>query len=138
MQPGTAASRIAPGPASPRVLPDAAGELRADLLGLSGVIESRSGDVHTALRLLLECAEQTSDPSKRLEALGEAAEMVSFAGEYERAIELGALAAQVTPRTARDEFLVSLMTLMAAAAAGEHEPGPGSDGAGRRPGGHTR
>ena len=103
------------------VLPQAAGELRADLLGLSGVIESRSGDVHTALRLLLECAEQTSDPSKRLEALGEAAEMVSFAGEYERAIELGALAAQVTPRTARDEFLVSLMTLMAAAAAGEHD-----------------
>ncbi len=103
------------------VLPEASGELRADLLGLSGVIESRSGDVHTALRLLLECAELTTDPSKRLEALGEAAEMVSFAGEYERAIEFGALAAQVTPRTARDEFLVSLMGLMAAAAAGEHE-----------------
>ena len=49
--------------------------------------------------------------------------MVSFAGEYERAIELGALAAQVTPRTAgpRYQFLVSPITLMAAAAAGEHD-----------------
>ena len=103
------------------VLPETSGELRADLLGLSGVIESRSGDVQTALRLLLECAAQTTDPSKRLEALGEAAEMVSFAGEYERAIEFGDLAARVTPRTARDEFLVSLMSLMAAAAAGEHD-----------------
>lgn len=103
------------------MLPQAVGELRADLLGLSGVIESRSGDSHTALKLLLECAEQTEDPSKRLEALGEAAEIVSFAGEYERAIEFGALAAQVTPRTPRDAFLVALMTLLAAAAAGEHD-----------------
>jgi DNA-binding CsgD family transcriptional regulator len=102
------------------VLPQASGEMRADLLGLSGVIESRAGDVHAALRLLLECAEQTAEPSKRLEALAEAAEMVSFAGEYERAIEFGALAAQITPLTARDAFLVSLMSLMAASAAGEY------------------
>jgi hypothetical protein len=104
-----------------RVLMSAGGELRAQLLLLNGVIESRTGDVHTALRLLVECAEQTADSSLKLEALGEAAEAVSFAGEYERAVDLGRLAETVQPHTDRDSFLVSLLTLMAAVVSADHD-----------------
>ena len=104
-----------------QLLPQASGELRATLLHLSGVIEARTGDVRTALRLLLDSAEQTADISLRLDALGEAAEAVSFAGEYEQAVELGRLAELVTPRTERDAFLVALLSLLAAVAVGDHD-----------------
>ena len=104
-----------------RVPMSAGGDLRAQLLLLSGVIESRTGDVYTAVRLFVECAEQTADPSLKLEALGEAAEAVSFAGEYERAVDLGRLAETVQPRTQRDAFLVSLLTLMAAVVSADHD-----------------
>jgi ATP/maltotriose-dependent transcriptional regulator MalT len=104
-----------------RVLADSRGELRAQLLYLRGVIEAHCGDVQTALQLLLDCAQATADPSLRLEALGEAAEATSFVGDYEQAVELGRHAALVSPVTERDEFLVALLTTLAAVAVGDHD-----------------
>ena len=91
-----------------RALPHGEGEVRAQLLHLSGVIESRSGSLRESHRVLLAAAEATDDPSFQLTVLCEAAEAASYAGEFAEQARLSELACRIPPASERDRFLQDL------------------------------
>jgi hypothetical protein len=94
---------------------------RAGLLLLSGAIEARIGDVRKALRNLLECADNATEPALALEALGGAAELATSAGDFAAAASLGQRAATVTPAADRDRVLIALLTGLSASLSDDHD-----------------
>ena len=104
-----------------RAMPLATGERRAALLQLRGEIESRTGDLRSAVAVLLEGAEATDDGSRALEMLGEATECAVFVGEYAQATDIAARAGRIEPRSEPDRFRVAGLSGLAAELMGEHE-----------------
>jgi AAA ATPase domain len=104
-----------------RALPLATGELRAHLLHLSGVIESRTGSLHEAWSKLAEGAEATSEASPKLEMLLEAAEAATMAGDMAKAMEIARGAALISPISARDRLISTMIRGYLHEYAGEHE-----------------
>jgi DNA-binding CsgD family transcriptional regulator len=102
-------------------LPLATGELRAQLLHLSGVIEARTGSLPEAFTRLTEGAAASSDPSLTLEMLIEAAEAATMTGDLAGATKIAGSAASVTPVSARDRLIGTLLRGFGKAFAGEHE-----------------
>ena len=101
-------------------LPAADGELRAKLLYLKGVIESRVGRVQDAYGWLLESAEITSDTSFRFELLVEATEAAAYAGELEAVAEISRRQTLLSPVSERDRFLLASGRGWVAVWAGDH------------------
>lgn len=104
-----------------RALPLADGMLRARLLHLRGVIESRAGNLREAVGTLIEGADASADPSLTLEILPEAADAAANMGDRERVVELGARAARCSVRTARDKLSQTLVIGFAALFGGEYQ-----------------
>jgi DNA-binding CsgD family transcriptional regulator len=104
-----------------RALPLATDELRAVLLHLRGVIEARTGDVRSAVPILLEAADASEDGSHTLELLAEATEAAAYAGDYSQAAAIGARAGGIEPRGETDRFRVAALSGAAAELAGDHE-----------------
>jgi DNA-binding CsgD family transcriptional regulator len=104
-----------------RALPLATGERRAELLHLSGVIEARTGDLRSAIAVLVEAADATDQGSHTLELLTEATEAAAYAGDYAQAAALGARAGAIEPRGETDRFRVAALSGVAAALASDHE-----------------
>jgi DNA-binding CsgD family transcriptional regulator len=104
-----------------RALPRAAGELRVQLLHLSGVIEARTGSLPEASTRLTEGAAASSDPSLKLEMLIEAVEAATMTGDLAGATEITRSAASVTPVGARDHLISTLLRGFGQAFAGEHQ-----------------
>jgi hypothetical protein len=102
-------------------LPLATGELRAQLLHLSGVIEARTGSLPEAFTRLTEGAAASSDPSLTLEMLIEAGEAATMTGDLAGAAKIADSAASVTPVSARDRLIGTLLRGFGKAFAGEHE-----------------
>ena len=104
-----------------RALPAASGELRAQLLHLSGLIEARTGSLRDAYAILLEGAEASGDPSLALEMLFEAAEAATFSGDLDHVVELGRRVAQIPVATDGDRFKLTALTAFARLFGGDHE-----------------
>jgi DNA-binding CsgD family transcriptional regulator len=104
-----------------RALPLAGGELKAQLLQLSGAIEERSGSLPRALELLLEGADATSDPSLRLEMSAIAAEAAVHTGQLSTVVELAERLGSMQPTTARDRLIASLLRGFAKLFSGDHQ-----------------
>ena len=101
-------------------LPLASGALRAQLLYIRGVIESRVGSVQQAAEWLLEAVHATTDPSLKFEILAEAAEAAAYAGELEVVQAASRLQTQIPPATDRDRFLLASGQGWVAVWAGDH------------------
>jgi DNA-binding CsgD family transcriptional regulator len=106
-----------------RALPLADGELRAQMLHLSGVVEANSGRLPEGCARLLEAAESTDDPSLKLEILAEVGETVLWIGDLAKAIEIADVAARTVPVSARDRLLHTGIRGYAKIYAGEHAEG---------------
>jgi DNA-binding CsgD family transcriptional regulator len=104
-----------------RALPLATDELRAQLLHLRGVIEARTGDVRSAVPILLEAADASADASHTLVLLTVGVEAATYTGDYKQAAALCARAAAIEPRTEADRFFVAALSGVAADLASEHE-----------------
>jgi DNA-binding CsgD family transcriptional regulator len=104
-----------------RALPLATGGSRAELLHLRGVIEARTGDLRSALAVLLEAVDATEDGPLTLDLLTEATEAAAYAGEYADGAAIGARAAAIEPRSETDRFRVAALSGVAAELAGDHE-----------------
>ena len=101
-------------------VPAARDELRARLLHLTGVIESRVGDLRQAYRWLLESADATTDSSFRFELLAEAAEAAAYASATEVVAEVARRQTQISPTSERDRFLQASGQGWIAVWAGDH------------------
>jgi DNA-binding CsgD family transcriptional regulator len=104
-----------------RAQPLATGKSRAELLHLRGVIEARTGDLRSAVAVLIEAAGASEDGSLTLEVLNEATEAASYAGNYAQAAALGARAGEIEPRSEIDRFRVAALSGVGAELAGDHE-----------------
>jgi DNA-binding CsgD family transcriptional regulator len=104
-----------------RALPLATGEVRVRLLGLRGVIEARTGDVRSAVAMLLEAADASEEASLTLELLSEATEAAEYAGDYAQAATIGARAGAIEPRSENDHFRLAAASGVAAELGGDHE-----------------
>ena len=104
-----------------RALPLTTGELRARLLHVSGVIEARTGGLQEAWTRLVEGAELTGDPSLQLEMLLEAVDATMMAGDFAQAVEIARSAILVTPVTARDRLINTIIRGFLKEVAGERE-----------------
>jgi ATP/maltotriose-dependent transcriptional regulator MalT len=85
------------------------------------VIEARTGDLRSAIAVLLEAADASKDGSLTLELLTEATEVAAYAGEFSQAVALGTRAATIEPHNEEDGFRVAAMSAVAAELAGDHE-----------------
>jgi DNA-binding CsgD family transcriptional regulator len=104
-----------------RALPLTTAQARAHLLHLRGRIEATTGDVRSAVAVLLEAADASEDGSHTLELLIEATEAAEYAGDYAEAAALGARAGAIEPRSETDRFRVAALSGIAAELAGDHE-----------------
>jgi DNA-binding CsgD family transcriptional regulator len=104
-----------------RALPLTTAQARAELLHLLGVIEARTGDVRSAVAVLVEAADASEDGSLTLELLTEATEAAAYAGDYDQAAALGARVGAIEPRSETDRFRVAALSGLAAELAGDHE-----------------
>jgi DNA-binding CsgD family transcriptional regulator len=104
-----------------RALPVTTAHARAELLHLRGVIEARTGDLRSAVAVLIEAADASEDGSLTLEVLTEATEAASYVGDYEQAAALGARAGAIEPRGETDRFRVAALSGVAAELAGDHQ-----------------
>ena len=104
-----------------RALRRAAGELWTQLLHLSGVIEARTGSLPEASTRLTGGAADSSDPSLKLEMLIEAVEAATMTGDLARAAEIADSAASITPVSARDHLIGTLLRGFGKAFAGQHK-----------------
>ena len=106
-----------------RALPLADGELRAQLLHLSGVAEMNTGSLPEAYTRLLEAAASTVDPSLRLEMLAEAFETAAWIGDFARVIEIADMMEPIVPVSARDRLMHAHAPAFAKIYAGKHTEG---------------
>jgi ATP/maltotriose-dependent transcriptional regulator MalT len=118
-----------------RALPLASGLARGELLRLGGVIEARTGDLRSAVAILLEAvgeletvaaaaagdAGAVDKGSLLLDVLMEATASAAYAGDLAQAVVLGARGATVVPLTELDHFRAAALRAAAAYFAGEHE-----------------
>ncbi|MBV9049058.1 MAG: AAA family ATPase, partial [Solirubrobacterales bacterium] len=104
-----------------RALPSADQRLRARLLSLRGVIESRCGNMRDAVTTLLEGADISPDPSLTLEMLHEAAEAATDTGDLPAAIEINTRAATLPAPTDRARFSQIAMAGFAQLFSGEDQ-----------------
>jgi DNA-binding CsgD family transcriptional regulator len=104
-----------------RALPLATGQARAQLLYLRGVIEARTGDLRSAVAVLLEAADASEAESLTLETLTEATEAAEYAGDYTQAAAIGARADAIEPRSETERFRVAALSGIAAELAGDHD-----------------
>jgi DNA-binding CsgD family transcriptional regulator len=104
-----------------RAVPLATGQLRAELLYLRGVIEARTGDLRSAVAILVEAADTSEDGSLTLDALTEAMEADNYAGDYAHGATLGVRAAEIEPHGEIDRFRVVALSGMGAELAPEYE-----------------
>jgi tetratricopeptide (TPR) repeat protein len=104
-----------------RALPLATGQPRVRLLHVRGVIEARTGDLRSAVAVLLEAADASDEPSLTLELLSEATEAAAYAGDYTQAAAIGARAGVIEPASETDRFRVAALGGMAAELAGDHK-----------------
>jgi DNA-binding CsgD family transcriptional regulator len=104
-----------------RALPLATAQVRVGLLQLRGRIEAATGDLGSAVSLLLEASDSSEDGSLTLELLIEATEAATVAGDYAQAVALGTRAAAIEPRSETDRFRVAALSGTAAELAGDHE-----------------
>jgi ATP/maltotriose-dependent transcriptional regulator MalT len=102
-------------------LPSAAGQLRAELLYVRGIVEARAGNVRDAPTILLEAAEAADNASLKLEILQEAGEAAVYAGDMETARRIGSQEAEIPATSERDRFLVAIGTGWVAAFSGDHQ-----------------
>jgi DNA-binding CsgD family transcriptional regulator len=103
-----------------RALPLATGQVRVRLLHVRGAIEARTGDIRSGVAVLLEAADASEGTSLTLELLGEAAEAISYAGDYAQATAIGVRAGAIEPRSETDRFRVAALSGIAAELAGDH------------------
>ncbi|MGZ6638843.1 MAG: LuxR C-terminal-related transcriptional regulator [Solirubrobacteraceae bacterium] len=104
-----------------RVLPLAGNELKAGMLYLSGVIESRCGSLPTALTQLLEGAELTNDSTLLLELLTEASQVAAFQGRLDTLVELGERGESLPAVSGRERVLRAVLTGFALRYSFRHE-----------------
>jgi AAA ATPase domain len=104
-----------------RVLPLAGNELKAQMLYLSGVIESRCGNFPTALTELLEGAELTGDSTLLLELLTEASQAAAHLGRVQTLVKLGERGESLPAATSRERVLRGMLTGLALRYSSRHE-----------------
>jgi DNA-binding CsgD family transcriptional regulator len=104
-----------------RALPLARAQVRVGLSQLRGRIEAATGDVRSAVAVLLEAADASQDESLTLELLTEGTEAAMYAGDYAQAAALGARADAIEPRSETDRFRAAALSGTAAELAGDHE-----------------
>jgi DNA-binding CsgD family transcriptional regulator/tetratricopeptide (TPR) repeat protein len=104
-----------------RPLPLTTAQARAELLHLRGVIEARTGDLRSAVAVLVEAADASEDGSLTLEALAQATEAAAYAGDYAQAAAIGARADAIEPRSETERFRVAALSGIAAELVGDHE-----------------
>ena len=104
-----------------RAVPLTTGQARAELLYLRGVIEAKTGDLRSAVAVLIEAADASDTGSRTLEMLTEATEAAEYAGDYSQAAAIGARADAIEPQSETDRFRVAALTGIAAELAGDHE-----------------
>jgi DNA-binding CsgD family transcriptional regulator len=104
-----------------RALPLATAQVRVGLLQLRGRIEVATGDLRSAVAVLLEAADASEDASLTLELLIEATEAAEYAGDYAQAAALGARADAIGPRSETDRFRIAALNGVAAEVVGDHE-----------------
>jgi DNA-binding CsgD family transcriptional regulator len=103
-----------------RALPLTTAQARAELLYLRGMIEARTGDLRSAIAMLVEAVDASETGSLTLEALAEAIEAANYAGDYAQSAALGARAEAIEAQSEIDRFRVAALTGMAAEVAGDH------------------
>jgi DNA-binding CsgD family transcriptional regulator len=104
-----------------RALPLTTAQARVELLQLRGRIEAATGDLRSAVAVLVEAADASEGGSHTLELLIEATEAAEFAGDYAQAAAIGARAGAIEPRSETDRFRVAALSGIAAELAGDHE-----------------
>jgi DNA-binding CsgD family transcriptional regulator len=114
-QADTAAALIA------RALPGSDGMLRARLLHLRGLIESRYGRTGDGVRTLSEAIEASTDPSLTLEILHDAVDGAFDVGDHMAQRAFGERAAALPARTPRDRFNQAAITGYAALCEEDYE-----------------
>ena len=106
-----------------QALPLADRAQRARLLYLRGMIEGRSGSLADAVTTLSEGIAESQDAPLALQMLREAVDCAQFAGDVDQMIELGERAAEFTPITETDRFIVPSLTGLAAELSGDYARG---------------
>jgi DNA-binding CsgD family transcriptional regulator len=104
-----------------RALPLTTGQTRAEFLYLRGVIEARTGDLRSAIAVLVEAADASEEESFTLDALTEAMEAANYAGDTAQGVALAARASAIEPHSDIDRLRVAALSGMAAELAGDHE-----------------
>jgi len=104
-----------------RALPLAAGQMRAQLLHLGGLIEAHTGSVQEAFALLAEAADASTDPSLTAELLFEATDAASFIGDRAAVVELGQRVTRISPADDLDRFKIAALGGFVRAYAGDHD-----------------
>ena len=103
-----------------RALPLATGQMRAQLLYLSGLIEAHTGSVRQAFALLVDAADASTHPSLTVEMLFEATDAASFVGDPAAVVELGQRVMRISAVDELDRFKIAALGGFARAYAGDH------------------
>jgi DNA-binding CsgD family transcriptional regulator len=103
-----------------RALPLVTGQMRTQLLHLSGLIEAHTGSVQEAFALLVEAADASTDPSLTIELLFEATDAASFVGDPAAIVELGQRVTGISPTNELDRFKIAALGGFVRAYAGDH------------------
>ena len=106
-----------------RSLPTADRPSRARLLGLRGMIDGFGGSLADAVSALLEGIELSDDASFSLGMVLEACGMAMPLGDYDQLLRLCRRAAEFSPVTDHDRFIVVLLTGLAAEFEGDYDRG---------------
>ena len=103
-----------------RALP-LAGQTRAQLLHLSGLIEAHTGSVQDAFAMLVGAVDASTDPSLAVEMLFEAADAAQFSGAPAAVVELGQRVMRISAVDDLDRFKIAALGGFARAYAGDHD-----------------
>ncbi len=106
-----------------RSLPTADRPSRAQLLGLRGMIDGFGGSLADAVSTLLEGIELSDAASFSLEMVLEACGMAMYLADYDQLLRLCLRAAEFSPVTDHDRFIVVLLTGIAAELEGDYDRG---------------
>jgi DNA-binding CsgD family transcriptional regulator len=106
-----------------RSLPTAPRPSRAQLLGLRGMIDGFAGSLADAVSTLLEGIELSDDASFSLAMMLEACWPAMSLADYDQLLDLCLRAAQFSPVTDEDRFIVVLLTGVAAELEGDYHRG---------------
>src|SRR5215469_16655668 len=104
-----------------QALPLATGQMRTQLLHLSGLIEAHTGSVQEAFALLVEAADASTDPSLTVELVFEATDAASFIGDPAAIVQLGQRVTRIPPADDLDRFKIAALGGFVQAYAGDHD-----------------